>query len=536
MPVVVLCVAQFVVVLDATIVAITLPAVQADLGLSTTALGWVITAYTLTFGGCLLAAGRLADRAGRRRTFVIGMGLFGVASLACGLAPTGAALLAGRAVQGLGAALVSPAALALLTTARSQGPARARALGWWTAAAAGGGASGWVLGGLLSGLLDWRWVFFVNLPACAAAAGLAPRVLAERRDASPAQLDVAGTVLATGGLGALVLALTLGQSEGPAARETLGALAAAIALLAAFARVEARAADPLLSPALRRRPGVAEPNVVAAVLTASTTPPMFFCVLYAQDVLRLGATTAGLLCPPFNLAVIAGSLAGPRVSDRLGDRRAMGAGLAAVSAGALTLTAIAPGASPLASLVGGFAVMGGGLGVASVASTAGGTAALSSDDQGLASGLLSTSAQVGTVLGLAVLVPIAAARTAAVGAGPSGDVAGYRLGFMLAAALAAIAAAVVGGRARRAIRRGSPARPGANARSPGGCRAAHAATGTPPRTSASSLGRTTTMSPGARRSSQAMSAAVKPGAPSGLAATTIRSNVSWATSSRNAWR
>src|SRR5918912_3368113 len=175
------CVAQFVVVLDATIVAIALPAVKADLGLSTAALGWVITAYTLTFGGCLLAAGRIADRVGRRTVFVAGLLVFGLASLACGLAPNEIALLAGRAAQGVGAALVSPSALALLTTARSTGRARARALGWWTAAAAGGGASGWILGGLLSGSVGWRSVFLVNVPVCLAALAAAHRVLQERR-------------------------------------------------------------------------------------------------------------------------------------------------------------------------------------------------------------------------------------------------------------------------------------------------------------------------------------------------------------------
>jgi EmrB/QacA subfamily drug resistance transporter len=438
--VVLLCVAQFVVVLDATIVAITLPSVQSDLGVSTTTLGWVITAYTLTFGGCLLAAGRLADRVGRRRTFVAGLVVFAGASLACGLAPSGGTLLAGRAVQGLGAALVSPAALALLTAARPEGDSRARALGWWTAAAAGGGASGWVLGGLLSGLLDWRWVFFVNLPVCAAAVVLAPRVLSERREPSGGRIDVAGALVATSGLAALVLALTLVQSHGLTARGTLGALAAAVGLLAAFPLVEARAADPLLSRDVLRRPGVLGPNLVAVVLTAATTPPMFFCTLYAQRVLGLEPAAAGLLFPPFNLAVIAGSLAGPRVAAGLGERRAMSAGLAAVAAGALALLAIAPGASPVPSLLGGFALMGAGLGVASVASTARGTAALAGEDQGLASGLLSTSAQLGTVLGLAVMVPIAAARTAAGGPGPAGDVAGYELGFLVAAALAAVAA------------------------------------------------------------------------------------------------
>src|SRR3954454_21354968 len=198
--VVLVCVAQFVVVLDATIVAIALASIQGDLGLSTTALGWVITAYTLTFGGCLLAAGRTADRVGRRRVFVAGLVVFGLASLACGLAPNEIALLAGRAAQGVGAALVSPSALALLTTARPTGHARARALGWWTAAAAGGGASGWVLGGLLSGSVGWRSVFLVNVPVCLAALVVAPRVLHERRVPGRPALDIGGAVSATGSL------------------------------------------------------------------------------------------------------------------------------------------------------------------------------------------------------------------------------------------------------------------------------------------------------------------------------------------------
>jgi MFS family permease len=455
MVVALLCVAQFVVVLDATIVAITLPALQSDLGLSTAELGWVITAYTLTFGGCLLAAGRLADRAGRRRAFSAGLIVFGGASLACGLAPNAAVLLAGRGLQGLGAALVSPAALALLTTARSEGSARARALGWWTAAAAGGGASGWVLGGLLTGLLDWRWVFFVNLPVCAVAVALTPRVVPERRERCAARLDVAGAVVGTGFLAALVLGLTFVQSHGLTAPGTLAALAFAVALLAAFPRVEARASDPLLGRALLRRAGLVESNLVAAVLTAATTPPMFFATLHAQQVLGLSPTAAGLLFPPFNIAVIAGSLAGPRVAGALGERQAMVAGLAAVAAGALALLAIAPGAPALPSLLGGFLLMGTGLGVASVASTARGTAAAPAGVQGLASGLLSTSAQVGTVLGLAIMVPIAAARTAALDGGHAAAVAGYELGFMLAAALALTSALVVGIR----IARTTPQRP-----------------------------------------------------------------------------
>jgi MFS family permease len=437
------CVAQFVVVLDATIVAIALPAMQADLGLSTTALGWVITAYTLVFGGCLLAAGRLADRLGRRHAFIGGLLLFTAASLACGLAPGGAVLLGGRAVQGLGAALVSPAALSLITAVRPHGRARASALGWWTAAAAGGGASGWVLGGLLSGLLGWRWVFLVNLPLCLAAASLAPRVLPEWRDPSPPRADVAGAVLVTGGLAALVLALTLAETRGPLAGPTLGALGAATALLGGLVRVEARTSNPLLDRALLRRPGVAGPNAVAAVLTAATTPPMFFCVLHAQHVLGLAPAAAGLLFPPFNLAVVAGSLAGPRVAAAAGERRAMAGGLVAIAAGALALRAIAPGAPALPSLLGGFVLLGTGLGVASVASTARGTAALDAADQGFASGLLATSAQLGTALGLAIVLPIAAAHTRTLGGGPAAQVAGFELGFAVAAALAAGAAGTI---------------------------------------------------------------------------------------------
>src|SRR4051812_17131953 len=308
------CLAQFVVVLDLTIVAIALPAIAADLGLSTAELGWMITGYTLVFGGCLIAAGRLADRAGRRRAFAAGLVLFAGASLACGLAPSATVLLGARALQGLGAALVSPAALALVTAARPDGPARARALGWWTAAAAGGGASGWVLGGLLSGLLDWRWIFLVNVPPCLLAAALAPRRLHEWRDPEPKRLDVAGALLATTGLAAVVLALTLVETGG--ARGT--ALAAALAgtvLLAALARVESRAPDPLLDRTMLRP--IARPSAVAAVLPGAPSPAMLLCTLHAQRVLGLDPAAAGLLFPPFNVAVIAGSLLGPRVAARL---------------------------------------------------------------------------------------------------------------------------------------------------------------------------------------------------------------------------
>ena len=379
------CIAQFVIVLDVTIVAIALPVVQEDLGLSDVLLGWVVTVYPLVFGGCLLAAGRVADRFGRRRVFACGLWVFGGASLLCALAPSGALLLAGRAVQGVGAALVSPAALALVTAARPTGPERGRALGWWTAAAAGGGASGWVLGGLLSGWLDWRWVFLVNVPVCLVAALLAPRVLAESRPDHSPRIDVGGAVLVTTGLGALVLAL----SGYPLA------LVPAALLLAALVFVERRARDPLIDRRVLGRRAVLAPNAVAAVLTATTTPIALLCVLHAQQDLELSPATAGLLFPPFNLAVIAASLAGPR-------RGAIPAGLAAIGAGGIAL-AISP-AVPV--MLAAFVLMGGGLGLASVASTAQGTAAIDAADQGIASAVLATSAQLGTAFGLALFLPL----------------------------------------------------------------------------------------------------------------------------------
>jgi MFS family permease len=421
-----LCLAQFVVVLDATIVAIALPAIQHDFAMSTPALGWVVTAYTLVFGGSLLAAGRVADRYGRRRCFAAGLALFAAASLACGLAPGATVLVAARATQGVGAALVMPSALALLTELRP-GP---RAMRWWTAAAAGGGAGGWVLGGVISGALGWRWIYLVNVPVCLAALLLVPRVLPERRGpAGP--LDLPGAALATTGLGAVVLTLTLVHDAGPGAAPTLGTLAAAAVLLGALAAWERRAAAPLLDPSLLRRPGVAEPNLVALTLTAVTTAPMFLAVLYAQHVLGLRPVTAGLLFAPFNLAVIAGSLAGPR------GRRAMAGGLLAIAAGGVALLlARSPGA-----LVAGFLVMGSGLGAASVVSTTRGTSAAGRDHQGLASGLLGASAQIGTALGLAVVLPVAAAG-------------GRAVGFAVAAGIAALAGATVLARGdRRADRR-----------------------------------------------------------------------------------
>jgi MFS family permease len=420
-----LCSAQFLLVLDVTIVAVALPSVREALGFSAAGLQWVLSAYTLAFGGLLVAAGRAGDLFGGRRLFAIGLGLFGTASLSCGVATSAAALIASRAVQGVGAALAAPAALALLTAAFPDPDERRRAVAWWTAAAAGGGASGWVLGGLLTESLGWQAVFLVNVPLCIVGVALIPRVLRDSRAAgdgsSLARLDLPGAVAVTAGLALVVLGLTLVESRGPADPWTVGSLAAGVASLALFARLERRAPHPILPTWALQRPGFPPATVAAVALTASTSSAMFLALLYQQEEMGRSALEVGLWCAPLNLAVIAGSFLGARVRPR----RAIPAGLFAVAAAALALVTLSAAGFALA-----FAVMGAGLGIASVASTASGTQALPVADQGIASGVLNAAAQIGTALGLALIVVVVTAL-------------GDRAGFVAAAAIAFVTALAV---------------------------------------------------------------------------------------------
>ena len=386
-----LCVAQFVVVLDVTIVAIALPAIRQDLGFAPADLQWVLSAYTLTFGGGLLLAGRVADLYGARRAFRSGLLIFAAASLACALAPTAAALIAARAVQGAGAALVAPSALALLVATEPAGAARSRALAIWTAAAAGGGASGWVLGGLITSGPGWEWVFAVNVPIGLAGAALAGRLLPAGDTHQDGALDLPGALTFTLGLAAVLLGLSRGW---------VLPVAAGVFLLVLFTRIQRRSPNPLLPPGELRRPGLARGSLVALAITGTTSPAMFLAVLQEH-------TANGLIFAPLNLAVIAGSLASPRVP------RAMPAGLTGIAAGCALLALEAP---LLLALV----VMGAGLGVASVAST---KAGVGDEAQGVASGVLNTAAQLGTAIGLAVIVAPAAAL-------------GFRWGWLGCAAIA----------------------------------------------------------------------------------------------------
>jgi EmrB/QacA subfamily drug resistance transporter len=435
-------VAQFVVVLDATIVAIALPEIQAELGFSQAGLQWVISAYTLVFGGFLLLAGRAADLWGRRRLFMVGLAVFSVASLACGLAVSPLSLVIGRIAQGLGAAIVAPSALSSLTATFPEGEGRGRALGVWTAAAAGGGATGWVLGGVLTGGLGWEWVFFINLPVGALGVALAPVLIFESRDdAAPPRLDVAGAVSVTAGLTLLVYGITRVQEAGLTAPVTLVALGSSVVFLVGFVIVESWVRHPLVPLGIFRSRPLLGANLVALVLTAASTPPMLLCILYVQQVLGYPPATAGLVFPPFNLAVIGGSLLGPWLVTRTGPRVTMACGLLAIAAGALCFLGISRhGGGYLWYLIPGFVLMGSGLGCASVASTASGTSSAGGGMQGLASGLLNSAAQIGTVLGLAILIPLSVARTEALAETMPAQTAlveGFRLAFFAAAGIAA---------------------------------------------------------------------------------------------------
>jgi MFS family permease len=444
-----LCTAQFVLVLDVTIVAVALPSLRKGLGFSATGLQWVVSAYVLAFAGFLLLGGRAADLWGRRRLFMIGLAIFAGASAWCGLAGASWELVAARAVQGAGAAVVAPAALSLLTTTFAEGARRERALGVWTAAAAGGGATGFLLGGVVTQALGWRAVFLVNVPVGLLGLLLSPVLLAEGRRPSAARLDLAGAVTLTGAMSSLVYGLSQVERGGPGSAGTWLPLAAAALLGGAFVARERRAAHPLIPLDALRHRGLAGPSLVAMLLTGVTTPGALFSVLYIQDLLGYPPTLAGVTVAPFSVAVVAGSLAGARLAGagRLGADRAMAAGLLGVGLGAAALSTMGVSGGLPASMVAGFVLSGLGLGVASVASTAMGTAAVPAAAQGLASGLLNTAAQVGTALGLAALVTVASARTGALtppGARPSAAavVDGYRWAILAGLAVT-VAAAVV---------------------------------------------------------------------------------------------
>ncbi|HVE68364.1 MAG TPA: MFS transporter [Solirubrobacteraceae bacterium] len=438
-----LAVAQFVVVLDASIVNVALPSIGEDLKFSQENLAWVVNAYVLTFGGFLLLGGRMADLLGRRRVFIGGLILFAVASLAGGFAQTEGQLIAARAVQGLGAAILSPAALSIVTTIFSEGADRNRALGVWGAVAGSGGAAGVLLGGVLTDALGWEWVLFVNVPIGVGAAVLATRLIPESRAEQEGKrsFDVAGALTVTAGLSLLVYALVDATDAGWGSTQTIALLAVAVALLAAFVAIELRAAQPLVPFRFFRLRTVTGSNVVALLIGASLFSMFFFISLYMQQVLGYEPLKAGLAYLPLALTIMASAGVASQLTTRVGFKPVLMVGLLFVAGGLVWFSQVSPGGTYVGDVLGPSLLAAIGLGLSFVSVTIGAVAGVTEHDSGLASGLINTTQQIGGALGLAILATVANSRTddvmSATGGNPAGLANALTEGFQSAFAVGA---------------------------------------------------------------------------------------------------
>ena len=398
--------AQFVLLLDLTIVNVALPSIQSALGVDQARLQWLVTAYTLTFGGFLLLAGRAADVFGRRRLFVVGMLLFGGASLAAGLAVDESMLVAARAGQGLGGAAVSPAALALLTTAFPEGPQRNQAMGVFAVVASAGGAFGLILGGAITQWAGWRWIFLVNVPIAAAAAVVAQLVLRESRTQVRRALDVAGALSSTFALLALVYGLSRGGQAGFGDTGSVAALSAAVLLAAAFVVTEGRVADPLVPVHLLRSPTLLGADLTSLTVSTLITATPFLLTLYMQRVLDLSPVMTGLAFLPMTLTVMVTTTVAARCAERIGLMRLVLLGVGALALAAVMLSRASADGSYVTDVLPGMLVFAVGLGTSYTAVGIGGTAGVPDADQGVAGGLLSMTKHVGGAVGLAVLAVV----------------------------------------------------------------------------------------------------------------------------------
>lgn len=438
-----LCCAQFMVILDTTIVNVALPSMQTDLGFTSQAdLQYVISLYALTFGGFLIPAGRLADLFGRRRIFVLGLVVFGVSSLLCGFAPNSGVMLAGRAVQGLGSAMVSPAALSLLTTLFAEGSERNRALGAWGAAGGAAGATGLILGGLLTATAGWEWVFFINIPICVLAVFAAARLLPVGQVPGIARaVDLPGALTITLSLGLLIFSLSQAEHTGLANPLTLGMLAAAALLLVFFVMIERRTTHPVVAFRLFRLPGVAGANVSALLLNTVIASQLFFTTLYVQQVLGFSALQTGLAFLPNSALVLVGSAIASRLVGRTGAGALLATGFVVVGVSALLLTGVDVNGNYVSDVLPGFTLTGLGLGMAFVSVTVGATTGATDEDQGLASGVVNSALQAGFAVGIAAVVAAAFALGSTNSAGQGVQaVAGYSVGYLIDALLAGLAA------------------------------------------------------------------------------------------------
>ena len=409
---VLVCMAQFMVILDATIVNVALPSIQEDLKMSDADLQWVVNAYALTFGGFLLLGGRAGDLIGRKRVFLVGVVVFTVASLLNGLAPSSEALILFRGLQGLGAALIAPAALSIITTTFEEGAERTKAMGVWAAIAVGGGAVGLVLGGVLTTAFSWPWIFYVNVPVGIAVFIASMRIVPESKDAhAHKSYDVAGAVTVTAGLLALVYGIVKAQEKGWTSLHTGGFFAVAVALLVAFVVIERRSAEPLVRLSIFRVRTVRAANVVMFLVAAGLFAMFYFNTLYLQRVLGYTALEAGLAFLPFTAGIIIGAGLSQSLVPKLGAREVPLIGMPMAVVGLLLFVRLQPDGSYLTDLLPGILLASIGMGLTFVPITLIATSGIPADDAGLASGLYNTSQQIGGALGLAILATLSVDAT-----------------------------------------------------------------------------------------------------------------------------
>jgi EmrB/QacA subfamily drug resistance transporter len=434
--------AQFMVVLDIAIVNVALPSIKSDLHFPQASLQWVISAYAIVFGGFLLLGGRLADVLGRRRLFLAGLFLFSASSLLCGLAWSEGSLIGFRAVQGLGGALLAPAALSILMTTFSEGRERNLALGIWGAASGSGGAAGVLLGGLLTSYLSWSWVFFINVPVGAAVIAVTPWLLRESRsELRHRHFDVAGATSVTAALMLLVYAMTRTATSGWGDATTLAFLAGSAVLLAGFIAIELRSAAPLLPLRIFRQRTLAAANAIAVIVGATAFSQFFLLTLYMQDVLHYSALQTGAAFAVTTLSIVVFANVGQKLVTRLGVRPVLAAGLLLVSAGLALLTQLPADGHYFPDLFPAYLLTGIGMAFTFVPMTIAGLTGVSAADAGIASGLINTTRQVGGAVGLAAVSTIAATSA---GKGLTASLAatdlthGFRTAFDILTALAVV--------------------------------------------------------------------------------------------------
>ena len=438
-----LCAVQFMVVLDIAIVNVALPSIQADLGFTPEDLQWVVSAYALFFGGFLLLGGRAADLLGRRRVFVAGLVVFSAASLLSGLAWSDEALIVSRGLQGLGSAIISPAALSILTTMSPEGPERNRALGAWAAVGAFGAVAGSLLGGVLTDLLSWEWVFYVNVPVGLAAIVLAPLLLSESRDAHASTFDLPGAALVTGGLVVLVYTLTQANGYGWGSEKTLGLAALAVALLGAFVAWEARAKDPLMPFSIFRARTIVGANLAGLIVGTVVFSMFLMLTLYMQQVLGYSPLRTGFAYLVVAATTVLWSAVAANLVTRVGVKPVLIAGMVFLAAGLATFTQVSPAGSYLGDLLPGFLLVALGMGFTMVPVSIAALAGVKPSEAGLASGLINTSQQIGGAVGIAALTAVATSTT---GSATDGFQAAFVAGTAVALAGVFVALVCVRGR------------------------------------------------------------------------------------------